>query len=210
MAYDSPEKLKAARDVFASSVVAAFIIELLLALVYFRGVYYVFSPPTSILFIPLVAIAYMVYRRLLVFSVNAKWIASRLLPPGITGAGIAFLLTLNDTTRQASPFLIAIVYLAELAVGVKLYRDLEPLSPIGARLFIGGMALFILTLPLAIFDPRAALGPLIFNAIKTLGLTILLKASLERLEKEARRGEIEVEVVGGRSYRRTEWSAGSP
>ncbi|MCE4611886.1 MAG: hypothetical protein F7B17_07950 [Desulfurococcales archaeon] len=186
MSYDNLEGLRAARDVFAASIAAAVIIELLLALVYFRGVSYVFSPPASLLFIPLIAIAYIVYRRLLAFTVNARRAASRLLPPGIAGAGIAFLLTLSDATRQAAPFLIAIVYLAELGVGVKLYRDLEPLSATGTKLFIGGMALFIITLPLAIFEPRAALGPLAFNAVKTLGLLILLKTSIERLGNAAK------------------------
>ena len=196
MSYDSLERLRAARDVFSASIAAAFIIELLLILVYFRGVYYVFSPPASLLFIPLIIIAYIVYRKLLVFTVNARWAASRLLPPGIGGACIAFLLTLSDAARQASPFLIAAVYLVELAVGVKLYRDLEPLSPTGTRLFVGGMALFILTLPLAIFEPRAALGPLVFNAVKTIGLLILLNTSMEKLEKAEERS-VEAIIAGG-------------
>ncbi len=170
--------LRAARDVFAASIVAAVIIEYLLVKVYVDGLYAAFTPPTSLLFLPLIALAYLVYRRLLAFARNAERVARALLPPGIAGAFIAFVLTLSDATRPLAPPLIAIVYLAELAVGVKLYRDIEAMSKAGASLFVAGMALFIITLPTAILDHRAALAPIVFNAVKTAGLALLLYSTM--------------------------------
>lgn len=171
----SDSKVRAAMvRVFSASIVAAVIIEYLLYVVYTSGVYAAFSPPTSLLFIPLVALAYHVYRNLLVFADHARRATATLLPPGIAGASVAFLLTLGQPTRFLAPYTIALVYLAELAVGIKLYRDLEPLTRLGSMLFVGGMALFIGTLPLAIFEPRAAALPMFFNVVKTIGLALLL------------------------------------
>jgi len=183
-----PERASYAARIFAASIAAAFIIEFLLVIVYLRGAVAAFTPPASLLFIPLVAIAYMVYRWLLAFAVNARRAAQTLLPPGIAGAFIAFLMTLFEVTRQPAMFLIATVYLAELGVGLKLYRDIEPISRAGALLFIGGMTLFITTLPLAIFNNQAAAAPLLFNAVKTLGLALLLKNSLS-LNQPLKRAE---------------------
>jgi hypothetical protein len=174
-------RLEAARNVFAASIAAAFIIEYLLYLVYRGGVMEAFTPPASLLFLPLIAIAYAVYRWLLVFAVNARGAAQTLLPPGIAGASLAFLMTLSPQLRPASPFVIAAVYLAELGVGVKLLRDIASLSRPGAYLFVGGMALFITTLPAAIFVKEAALLPLAFNAVKTAGLALLIRSALKML-----------------------------
>lgn len=169
---------RAAAVVFALSIVAAFVIEYLLYTVYRGGAIAAFTPPTSLLFLPLVAIATAVWRGLRVFAVNARWAVERVLPAGIAGAFLAFLMTLEPGLREPSMYLISLVYLAELFVGVKLYRDIEGLSRPGAALFVGGMALFILTLPLSIYIRQAALLPMAFNAVKTLGLAILLAAAL--------------------------------
>jgi len=169
---------RAAAAVFTLSIIAAFIIEYLLYTVYRWGTLAAFTPPTSLLFIPLIALAAAVYQGLKVFAVNARWAVERVLPAGIAGAALAFLMTLTPDLRSLSMYLISLVYLAELAVGVKLYRDIEGLSRPGAALFIGGMTLFILTLPLSIYAREAALLPMTFNAVKTLGLALLLAAAL--------------------------------
>jgi len=164
-------------EAFLLSIIAALIIEYLIYKVYAGGWQEAFTPPTSGLFIPLVAIAYLVYTRLRVFAENARWPVERLLPPGIAGAALAFILTLSPATRLASAVLVSLVYYVELAVGVKLYKDLKSLSWVGALLFVAGMAAFILTLPLSILDSRLALVPLAANATKTLGLAVLLVSS---------------------------------
>ena len=111
---------RAAMEVFLLSIIAAFIIEYLIYKVYTGGWKEAFTPPTSGLFIPLVIIAYLVCTRLKVFAANAKWQVEHLLPPGIAGAALAFILTLSPATRLASAVLVSLVYYAELAVGVKL------------------------------------------------------------------------------------------
>ncbi len=49
-------------------------------------------------------------------------------------------------------------------------RDLEEHVNRGVNAFIGGMLVFILSLPLAVVDHRLAVIPFIGNLVKTLGL----------------------------------------
>ena len=167
---------------FFLSVVAAVIIEYLLYRVYMGGALEAFSPPASFLFVPLVFIAFLVYRSLLVFARNARWAVSRILPLGIAGAFIAFIFTLAESTRPLAMYLIALVYYVELVVGLKLFRDIEPVSRIGSLLFVGGMALFILLLPVAIIRQEAVLAPMAFNLIKTGGLMVLVYSAYRWLD----------------------------
>lgn len=163
--------------VFALSLVAAVIIEYLLIVGYLHGVGEIFSPPNSLLFVPLSLIAFQVYRHLKGFVVAAKWPTENLLPPGIAGSLAAFLLTLSPATRGISIALVSAVYMVELAVGVRLYRDISFLTRAGSLLFVGGMAFFILSLPLAALYRGAFIVPIVSNIVKSAGLSLLLARS---------------------------------
>ncbi len=163
--------------VFSLSLVAAIIIEYLLITGYLHGVDEIFSPPNSVLFVPLALIAFQVYRYLRRFVVAARWPTENLLPPGIAGSLAAFLLTLSPATRGFSIALISVVYLAELAVGVRLYSDISFLTKTGSLLFVAGMAGFILSLPMAALYREAFILPIVFNVVKSVGLSMLLARS---------------------------------
>ncbi len=163
---------------FTLSILAAFIIEYLLLVAYSRGAPTTFSPPASHLFLPLVFIATLVWHSLRGFVVAARTPTNLLLPPGIAGAFVAYLLTLASPGSTLPMVLISTVYLAELAVGVKLYHDIKDTSRLGAILFVAGMAAFILSLPPVIIDSRVAIIPLAANLAKTAGLTLLLARTL--------------------------------
>ncbi len=182
--------LRLAARVFALSIAAAVIIEYLLYRVYLEGASSVFAPPTSLLFLPLIAIAALVYHYLKGFVVHARKPVSTLLPLGIAGALLAFALTMPEETRFASMVLISCVYLAELAVGVKLYYDISWISRAGALMFVAGMVAFIATLPITIYINTAALAPMAFNAVKAAGLAVLLYRALEKMNMtmQGRRG----------------------
>ncbi len=163
--------------VFSLSLVAAGIIEYLLVTGYIGGVGRIFSPPTSILFLPLTLIAFLVYRDLRRFVKAARWPTENLLPPGIAGSLVAFMLTLSPSTRPFSIAIISTVYFIELAVGARLYRDIRFLTRTGSLLFVGGMAGFIVSLPLAAVNAKAFIFPITFNIVKSLGLALLLAST---------------------------------
>lgn len=170
MGYD-PTAYRFMERVFLASVVAAAIIEYILLNVLFYGVGEAFSPPTVYSFPVLIAIAVFVYFSLLGFVRRARPYVSRLLPLGILGASLAFILALTDSTRIYAAVLIAATYYVELVVGYYIWLDVRRVSQASSDIFISGMAVFILSLPLAIADNRLALILVIANAVKAAGLS---------------------------------------
>ena len=157
------------------SLVAAVVIEGLMALVAMEGYGVLFKPPALYALGLLGLLALLVYRYLVAYTGRDPVImASGLLGIALALAGVVLRL-LGFATDQGAAWLVVAAYFLELVVGLRLYRYLEGLSRAWAGVFIGGAGMFILSLPLVVLLGREwALVPLVGNAVKALGLLGLL------------------------------------
>ena len=153
----------------AGSILAAVIIEGILLVVMRRGIEHLFTAYTLPGLAALLAIAGYVYTKLLGAT---KYSRSTVRVAGLLGAVIAGLGVVAGALGRPylGAWLIVAAYYGELVLGVRLRRDLEEHVNRGVNAFIGGMLIFILSLPLAIVDHRMAVIPFTGNLIKTVGL----------------------------------------
>ncbi len=153
----------------AGSILAAIIIEVILLVVMLRGLESLFTPYTLPGLAALLVIAGFVYTRLLRATRYSRPVVR---VAGLAGAVIAGLgVAIGALGRPyLGAWMIVVAYYGELVLGVRLKRDLEEHVNRGVNAFIGGMLLFILSLPLAVVDHRLAIIPFIGNLVKTAGL----------------------------------------
>ncbi|MCE4603206.1 MAG: hypothetical protein F7C08_02840 [Desulfurococcales archaeon] len=153
----------------AGSILAAIIIEAILFVVILRGLEYLFTPHILPGLTSLLVIAGYVYTKLLR---SAKYSRPTVRVAGLLGAVVAGLGVAVGVLGRPylGAWLIIAAYYGELVLGFRLRRDLEEHVNRGVNAFIGGMLVFILSLPLAVVDHRLAVIPFIGNLVKTLGL----------------------------------------
>lgn len=163
----------------AGSIAAAIIIQALLLAVILKGVDYLFTPLILPGLIALLAIAGYVYVNLVKATRHSRSTVrvAGLLGALVAGLGVA-VGALEDPGTGA--WLIVAAYYGELVLGVRLRRDLEEHVNRGVNAFIGGMLIFILSLPLALLDHRLALIPFLGNLVKTLGLVTVYRELARR------------------------------
>ncbi|MEB3780194.1 MAG: hypothetical protein GSR85_08190 [Desulfurococcales archaeon] len=159
----------------AGSILAAVIIQLILALILLEGLEEVFKPPAVYGMLLLVAIAFYVYYHLL-NSVRISRIRVKYLGP--IGALLATvgIIVAQYHSIEAGGALIVAAYYSELLLGVKLREDLLQYKASGVNSFTAGMLIFILSLPLVILDNRLAAVPFAGNLLKTYGLVIVYRS----------------------------------
>ncbi len=155
-----------------ASIVAGVLIMIVLWRVYRAGVAGAFEPPTLYVMASLVAVGLLALWGYWFYAQEAGWHMRRLSPVALAlGALGAAAGALKGPVYGGA--LIVIAYLVELAVGVMLYRDFKRETRLGAALFLAGVAVFMLFLPLAIIWPWAALVSLAGDAVKVAGLLLI-------------------------------------
>lgn len=75
--------------------------------------------------------------------------------------------------------LIVLAYIIELFVGIRLYEDFKSTSPTGAKLFLVGVVVFMLFLPVILVVKEAALVSAIGDTVKIAGLLVVLRELIE-------------------------------
>ena len=81
---------------------------------------------------------------------------------------------------EAGGALIFLAYIIEMIVGRKLYYDYREESEAGAVLFILGVTLFVVSLPLALVRVKLVILGIIGDIVKLEGLILVLAALLRR------------------------------
>lgn len=158
-----------------ASIVAGLLIVYVLAQVYRGGVEAAFRPPTVYAMAALVATGLFALWGYLAYAEEAAWHMRRLSPIALAlgAAGVAAGLTAGPT---AGGGLIVAAYLVELTVGARLYRDFQRETRLGAALFLAGVLVFMLFLPLAIAWRWAALVSMAGDIVKVAGLLLIAAA----------------------------------
>lgn len=155
-----------------ASIVAGILIMIVLWRVYRAGVAGAFEPPILYVMALLVVVGLFALWGYWFYAREARWHMRRLSPVALAlGALGTAVGALKGPVYGGA--LIVIAYLVELAVGVRLYRDFRRETGLGAVLFLVGVAVFMLFLPLAIIWPWAALVSLAGDAVKVAGLLLI-------------------------------------
>ncbi|BEP18539.1 hypothetical protein PYJP_18910 [Pyrofollis japonicus] len=156
-----------------ASIVAAIIIAILLTDIYGYGYTILFRGKALVLAVTLIIIGIVAggsyAKSATIASKYMRRFAPIVLLLAILGVGLGT--AVNETL--GATFLIA-AYFNEIMLAYPLYRELKSYENTGAMLFISGVSLFTLTLPLVLLTKRAAVVPLIGDIVKTIGLIILL------------------------------------
>ena len=170
------ERWESLRRALLLSLLAAVVIEVLLAQVYARGYETLFTGPPLALLAFLGAVALLVYRDLTRYL---GWGDVLFAVAGLAGIGLAatalggYWAGLWGAGRAA--WLVVGAYFMELVVASRLYSVLSPLSRAWTIAFVGGAGLFILSLPLVVaMGAGLALVPIAGNMVKAIGIAGLL------------------------------------
>ncbi len=154
-----------------ASIVAGILIEGLLAGIAVDGLEWAFSAVGLSIMAALVAIGVAAYAGYSSWARRARFLMRYVSPlalvlasAAVAGAALGYLGVVE------AGGLIVSAYLVELAVGLKLASDFREVSPLYAQLFLVGVGVFVLSLPLVLVNPRLALVPLAGNTVKIIGL----------------------------------------
>ena len=122
----------------------------------------------------LLVIAYYVYTNLVRSTVRALSVVRVAGALGALVAGAGVLVGLLYS-HLAGALLIIVAYYGELVLGVRLRDDLRMIIDDGVDEFIYGMLVFILFLPLPLFNKLYTIIPFIGNIVKTYGLITIYR-----------------------------------
>ena len=154
-----------------ASIVAGVLIEGLLAGIAVNGLEWAFSSTGLTVMAALVAIGVVAYAGYSSWAREARFLMRYVSPLALVlaSAAVAGAASGRLGVVEAGGLIVA-AYLVELAVGLKLAADFRGVNPLYAKLFLAGVGVFVLTLPLVLVDPRLALVPLAGNTVKIVGL----------------------------------------
>jgi predicted anti-sigma-YlaC factor YlaD len=159
-----------------ASLLAAIIIAYLLITVYYNGYQILFTAPYAYFMALLVVIGVLARHSYLKVATSASEALRRIAPLVISLAAIGVVTGLFNSLLGGA--LIVVSYILEFFIALPLARDLASVSSIASRLFISGIIVFSASLPFIVFTSIAAVTALIGDAIKTLGLALLIIKSL--------------------------------
>lgn len=160
-----------------ASLIAGIIIEALLVGIYIYGVETIFSTIPVIGLLALIALAFYVYYALVKYTGGDR-IIKNVAPIGIFLGILGVLVGITIKNPFYGGSLIVAAYYTELFVGGSLRKKLLSIAPKAINVFVGGVIIFILSLPLTLIDNQYVLIPIIGNFIKIGGLTsVVLRAN---------------------------------
>ena len=157
----------------AASIAAGLLIIYVLYVVYTDGVQAAFEEPTIYAMCALVAEGVIALAGYWYYADKAAWHMRHLSPVALT-LGAAAVAAGYLYGSMVGGGLIIIAYLAELAVGAKLYEDFKSETKAGAVLFLLGVLVFMVFLPFALYWRYAAIISMIGDIVKIIGLTAIL------------------------------------
>ncbi len=158
------------------SITAALIIAYLLLIVYRYGFEMLFRNGYFMLMIVLVALGVLARYFYMDAVEHAERVFKDIAPWVLLLAFTGVLLGYKYPLYGGS--LIVLSYFLELPVAYALFREFQSISIIGASLFLAGIIVFGVSLPLTVYTREIAIAPLLGDIIKTLGLLLLVSRIL--------------------------------
>ncbi len=156
-----------------ASIIAGLLIIYVLWVVYAEGVEAAFEPPALYAMAGLVLSGVFALLGYVYYAVSASWHMKTLSPIAL-GLGALAVITGYKLGAMAGGGLIVAAYLVEFLVGYRLYLDFERDVGSPATLFLAGVAVFMGGLPFILLWRPAALLSLVGDAVKVVGLTLIL------------------------------------
>ncbi|MCE4626053.1 MAG: hypothetical protein F7B78_00165, partial [Desulfurococcales archaeon] len=112
------------------------------------------------------------------YTLEARWRMRNISPIALTIGALGVVLGYLYGPMLGGS-LIVLAYVIELFVGIRLYEDFKSTSPTGARLFLIGVVVFMVFLPVILVAQEAALVSAIGDIVKIAGLLVVLRALME-------------------------------
>ncbi|MCE4630033.1 MAG: hypothetical protein F7C82_07110 [Desulfurococcales archaeon] len=112
------------------------------------------------------------------YTLEARWRMRNLSPIALTIGALGVVLGYLYGPMLGGS-LIVLAYVIELFVGIRLYEDFKSTSPMGARLFLIGVVVFMVFLPVILVAQVAALVSAIGDIVKIAGLLVVLRVLME-------------------------------
>lgn len=161
-----------------ASIVAALLILYVLIHIYNKGLDSVFSTPTMYVMAGLIVSGVFALIGYWHYTLEAKWRMRNLSPIALTIGALGVVLGYLYGPMLGGS-LIVLAYVIELFVGIRLYEDFKSTSPTGARLFLIGVVVFMVFLPVILVAQEAALVSAIGDIVKIAGLLVVLRVLME-------------------------------
>jgi len=161
-----------------ASIVAALLILYVLIDIYNNGLDSIFKAPTVYIMTGLIVSGVFALIGYWHYTLEARWRMQNLSPIalaiGTLGVVLGYLYG-----PMIGGSLIILAYIIELFVGIRLYEDFKSTSPMGAKLFLIGVVVFMLFLPVILVVKEAALVSAIGDTVKIAGLLVVLRELTE-------------------------------
>jgi len=167
-----------------ASIVASILILVVMIGVYLRGPAVAFQKPCVYVLASLILVGVWAYYGYLGYARHALW-RMKYISPVALALGTAAIAAGYWRGAEAGGALVFLSYIVETSVGIKLYKDYAEEDPLGAKLFLAGVSLFVISLPLILLDRRTALLGIIGDLVKLAGLLLVLIRLLEKAREEA-------------------------
>jgi hypothetical protein len=156
------------------SIIAALVIEVILfTIIISSDIMVIFMYPYVLLMILLLIMGIISNYAYLKSTNHAKWFLKNITPTSLILAGLVIIIGYMGNFIGA--LLIFIAYIFEILTGMKLKDDLREISREWSLVFITGVSIFVLSMPLLLYSTYLALIPMIGDAIKTVGIYFLYK-----------------------------------
>ncbi len=161
-----------------ASIIAALLILYVLINIYNRGLDNIFSTPTIYVMAGLIVSGVFALIGYWHYTLEARWRMRNLSPIALTIGALGVVLGYLYGPMLGGS-LIVLAYVIELFVGIRLYEDFKSTSPMGARLFLIGVVVFMVFLPVILVAQVAALVSAIGDIVKIAGLLVVLRVLME-------------------------------
>ena len=162
-----------------SSIIASIIIFLILIIVYKNDVGAAFEPPAIYCMVSLIVVGLAAYYGYTGYARKARWWMRNISPIALA-LGVLAIVGGVKWGPVAGGSLVVLSYVVELGVGARLAKDFEAETVLGSRLFLVGVTLFIIGLPLAFFTNKLIIISIIGTIVKTVGLILILARQAEK------------------------------
>jgi hypothetical protein len=156
-----------------ASIVAGVVILHVLWIIYSEGLDNLLKTPYIYELVLLVIIGVFAYIGYINYAKQAKWHMTYLSPIALLFGAIAVPIGYKYGALMGGG-LIIIAYLIELTVGLKLFKDFQKETGLGALLFLAGVTVFMIFLPVILYTLVAALISFAGDFVKIIGLTLIL------------------------------------
>ena len=161
-----------------ASIVASVLILVVMVGVYLVGPQVAFQEPCVYVLGALILVGLWAYYGYLGYARHALW-RMKYVSPVALALGTAAIVAGYKYGVEYGGLLVFLSYIVETSVGIKLYRDYAEEDPLGAKLFLAGVTMFVVSLPLVLLDRRAALLGIVGDIVKLAGLLLVLFRLLE-------------------------------